>query len=56
MSYRDSLKQRIRELQMEIENKQDHKEVLERELQELMRREFEEEMREENSNPTLLKG
>lgn len=56
MSYRDNLKQRIKELEMEIENKKDRKENLIKELQELMRLEFEEEMREEGAKPTLLKG
>lgn len=57
MSYREELKKRIRELQVEINNKQDHKHVLESELQSLLVKEFEEEMREENQfKPTLLKG
>lgn len=55
MSYRDSLKKRISELEFEIRTKADRKQDLEKELQELMRRDFEEEMREEN-HAKLLKG
>lgn len=54
MSYKDTLRQRIREIQFEIESKKERKDILEQELQDLMRKEFEEEMREENQ--TLLKG
>lgn len=57
MSYRNHLKQRIKELELEIANKEDHKEALEREMRELMIKDFEEEMREENmQKPSLLKG
>lgn len=56
MSYRDTLKERIRELESEIANKSDRKEILEKELQDLMRKEFEEDMREEADRKTLLKG
>ena len=55
MSYRESLKKRISELEFEIRTKADRKQDLEKELQELMRRDFEEEMREENQKQ-LLKG
>ena len=55
MSYRESLKKRISELEFEIRTKADRKQDLEKELQELMRRDFEEEMREEN-HAKLLKG
>ena len=56
MSYRENLKQRIREIEFEIVNKQGHKEALEKELQDLMRKEFEEDMREEADRKTLLQG
>lgn len=55
MSYRDILKQKIRELELEIANKVDHKEDLKKELQDLMMKEFEEDMR-ESDNKKLLKG
>lgn len=55
MSYRESLKKRISELEFEILTKAERKQDLEKELQELMRRDFEEEMREENQKQ-LLKG
>jgi hypothetical protein len=56
MSYRETLKNRIREIETEISNKQDLKHVLQSELQDLMRKEFEEDMREDNHRQTLLKG
>jgi hypothetical protein len=56
MHYREELKKRIRELEFEISNKRDHKEILQKELQDLMRKEFEEDMREDNDRQTLLKG
>jgi hypothetical protein len=56
MQYREELKRRIKELEFEIANKEDHKEVLQKELQELMRKEFEEDLRDEADRKTLLKG
>jgi len=56
MSYRDILKRQIKELQLEISNKEGHKEYLEKELQDLMRKEFEEDIKEELDRKTLLKG
>jgi hypothetical protein len=56
MSYRDQLKNRIRELELEITNKTDRKDVLEKELQDLMRKEFEEDLREESNRKSLLQG
>jgi hypothetical protein len=56
MSYKEILKQQIKELQLEISNKRDHKEVLENRLQDLMKKEFEEDLREEADRKTLLKG
>jgi hypothetical protein len=56
MQYREELKNRIRELEFEISNKRDHREILQKELQDLMRKEFEEDMREDNDRQTLLKG
>ena len=56
MSYKDQLKTRIREIELELANKQGHKEALEKELQQLMRSEFEEDLREESDRKTLLQG
>ena len=56
MSYKDQLKNRIREIELEIANKTGHKDALERELQDLMRKEFEEDLREESNRKSLLQG
>lgn len=56
MSYKDQLKERIKELEFEIANKTGRKDALERELQDLMRKEFEEDLREEASRRSLLQG
>lgn len=56
MQYRDQLKQRIKELEAEIANKEDHKDSLQRELRDLRVKEFEEDMREEDERQILLKG
>lgn len=55
MSYREHLKQRIKEIQLQIANNQGQAEALENELKQLEMKEFEEDLREEN-NQVLLKG
>ena len=56
MSYKDFLKERINQLELQIANEQGQKDALKKELQDLMRQEFEEDLREETDKPTLLKG
>ncbi len=56
MSHRDILKKRIKEMELEIANKQGHKEALEKELQNLIMQDFEEEMREDSHRKSLLQG
>jgi hypothetical protein len=56
MQYRQELKRRIAELELEIANKTDNKELLQKQLNDLMRKEFEEDLRESGDNQILLKG
>jgi uncharacterized iron-regulated protein len=56
MQYRQELKKRIAELELEIANKTDNKELLQKQLQDLMKKEFEEELRESPDQQILLKG
>jgi hypothetical protein len=56
MQYRQELKRRIDELELEISNKTDNKELLQKQLQDLMKKEFEEELRESPDQQILLKG
>ncbi len=55
MSYKDHLKQRIREIKLQIANSEGQAEALQKELEQLELKEFEEDLREEN-NQVLLKG
>jgi TolA-binding protein len=57
MSYKDTLKRQIQQLESRIAQAQGDKEVLQAELQKLQLAEFEEDMREDTTPPqTLLKG
>ena len=55
MSYKDHLKQRIREIKLQIANSEGQAEALQKELEQLELKEFEEDLREEDER-TLLKG
>jgi hypothetical protein len=52
---KDHLKQRIREIKLQIANSEGQAEALQKELEQLELKEFEEDLREEN-NQVLLKG
>jgi hypothetical protein len=56
MHYREHLKKRISELELEIRTNTNKKSVLEKELQELLKKEFEEDMVEESDRQILLRG
>ena len=57
MSYKDFLRQRIQELQHNIDNNVGQVDALKKELKELELKEFEEDLRESQESPQiLLKG
>jgi hypothetical protein len=55
MSYKNYLREKIKELKMEIETDKGEIELLKKELRDLELKEFEEDLREEGANQ-LLKG
>jgi hypothetical protein len=56
MQYKDQLRKRISEIELEIANNSNKKFVLEKELQDLLKKEFEESLVEESERQILLKG
>lgn len=55
MSYKNYLREKIKELKLEIETDKGEIEILKKELRDLEMKEFEEDLREEGNNQ-LLKG